>query len=117
MDPKIKELRDKINELENEIKLTKKDKPKSEKMEAYIPEQIFISWQSPARVFIQRDKAWFLKVAIVALLFILFFAFLDFAIKRASLKLSKASVMVLSPQKLLFITLPESNSLIAAISF
>jgi len=77
MDPKIKELRDKINELENEIKMTRKDKPKSEKMEAYVPEQIFISWQSPARVFIQRDKAWFLKVAIVALLFILFFAFLQ----------------------------------------
>ncbi len=77
MDPKIKELKEKIAELEKEVHMSRKEKSKAKKIETYVPEKILISWQSLARIYIQRDKAWFLKVAIVALLFILYFAFLQ----------------------------------------
>ncbi|MBU0976650.1 MAG: hypothetical protein ABIE03_05800 [Patescibacteria group bacterium] len=78
MDPKIEELKRKISELEkkldgNEIIPKNKVKPS----ESFAPTKTFLKWKSPSRVFIQRDKLWYLKVATIALLLILFFAFLQ----------------------------------------
>jgi hypothetical protein len=79
VDPKIKELKSKIAQLEKEMAETKskdgKKKPAASKQ--FVPLKVYYKWTSPSRVFIQRDKAWFLKIAIVALLGILFFAFLQ----------------------------------------
>ena len=80
MDPKIAELKKKIDKLEKEIKGARKN-TKAVKKTKFIPLKILYKWQAPTRVFIQRDKPWFLKIAIVALLLILFFAFLqDFVV-------------------------------------
>lgn len=83
MDPKIKELQKRIKELEKEMKQTKQTKAGKGKKtlkkvrKRLVPQKVLHSWKAPAIVFIQRKKAWFLKVSIVALLLILFFAFLQ----------------------------------------
>jgi hypothetical protein len=81
MDKKINELQKKIAKLEKELERGKKEekgdgKEKKEK-KTFIPMKILYSWEAPSRIFVPRDKAWFLKVAAVALLFVLFFAFLQ----------------------------------------
>jgi hypothetical protein len=77
MDPKIQELKIKISELEKEIKQSQKGSERLKQIDTYEPEKTIFEWQSLSRVFKQRDKVWFLKVSIIALLFILFFAFLQ----------------------------------------
>ena len=80
MDTKIRELKEKIAKLEREVESAKKRDRKEkdvEKKEKFVPLKILLRWTAPSRVFVPRDKAWFLKVATVALLFILFFAFLQ----------------------------------------
>ncbi len=89
----ISNLKKKIEELEKEIeqkegnKEDKKKKLSSKRAESVkkdgklVPFKVLLKWKAPVRVFMARDKAWFLKVAIVALLLIIFFAFLqDFII-------------------------------------
>jgi hypothetical protein len=84
MDPKVEELRKKIADLEKEIgQQNSGDKKKKEIKEkkSFEPLKILYKWSAPSRVFIQRDKTWFLKIAAVALILILLFAFLqDFMI-------------------------------------
>jgi hypothetical protein len=80
MDKKIKELQKRIKELEKEMKQTKAGKGKKilkKVRKKLVPQKVLYSWKAPAIVFVQREKAWFLKVSIVALLLILFFAFLQ----------------------------------------
>ena len=86
MDPKIKELREKIAKLEREIKKSTKRKDTKKRKSArgedvsvgkYVPLRIHYTWKSPARIFVPRDRVWFLKIATLALLFILIFAFLQ----------------------------------------
>ncbi|MDD3648417.1 MAG: DUF5673 domain-containing protein [Candidatus Dojkabacteria bacterium] len=82
MERKIEELKRKISELENKLEETQKStksdiKPK----ESFAPNKVLLKWESPARVFVKRNKVWYLKVAVIALLLILFFAFLqDFVV-------------------------------------
>ncbi len=77
MKPEIKKLQKRIEELEKEIAESMKKKKKPKKRENLIPSKVLYKWQAPERVFKKRDKPWFLKIAIIALLFILFFAFLQ----------------------------------------
>lgn len=80
MDDKIEELKKKVAALERELN---KDKGKNvensqrPEREKFVPMKILLAWKAPSRVFVLRDKAWFLKIASLALLFILFFAFLQ----------------------------------------
>ena len=79
MDKKVAELQKKIAELENEIKQVKGvvEKPVPLKEKQIIPSKTLYSWIAPSRVFIQRNRAWFLTVSFFALIFILLFAFLQ----------------------------------------
>lgn len=96
MDDKIKQLKKKISQLEKEIDEAKKEKDKKgkkkekeveaekkevkmvkKKKEGFVPTKTLVKWKAFSRVFVKRDKAWFLKVAIVGLLFILIAAFLQ----------------------------------------
>lgn len=79
MDKKIEELKKKIEQLENEIQRSKQGEVKEkkiEKKEKFVPMKILYAWKAPSRVFIPRDRVWFLTVGAIALVFILFFAFL-----------------------------------------
>lgn len=77
MDPKIDELKQKIAKLEREIEKTKKITEKEKEKKKFIPMKTLHKWSAPSRIFITRDKVWFLKIALIALLSILFFAFLQ----------------------------------------
>ncbi len=66
----IDKLKSQITELENKI-------GKQEKLEEDItPVEIYTTWSSPSRIFVARDRKWFLKNAAVALVAILVLAFL-----------------------------------------
>lgn len=85
MDKKIAELKEEISKLERELEKDKKGEKRKEgqetKEERRVPLKILYAWKSPSRVFVPRDKVWFLKIATIALLCILFFAFLqDFVV-------------------------------------
>lgn len=86
MDKKIEELQKKIEELEKEIEKRGDTKDEPEKVvvvkqEKYEPLKILYEWISPQRPFVKRNKAWFLKVTFLALIFILLAAMLqDFMI-------------------------------------
>jgi len=75
MDRKIEELQKRIQELEN--KITQKEPEKKEKLQDFVKQETLHTWDSPSRVFVKRDKPWFLKVAVVALILILLAAFLQ----------------------------------------
>ncbi|MBN2016329.1 hypothetical protein JW766_05885 [Candidatus Dojkabacteria bacterium] len=77
MDPKINELKNRISELEKQIKEQGEKGPEKEPADSFEPLKILLAWKAPARIFVQRDKPWFLKIAIIALFIILFFAFLQ----------------------------------------
>ena len=89
MEEKITELKKQIKELEKQVEETKKGTTKSKKKtknektlssegkSKFTPLKEYFKWQAPSRTFVKRDKPWFLKVAILALLLILFFAFLQ----------------------------------------
>ncbi|MFC1780482.1 hypothetical protein ACFLY9_02200 [Patescibacteria group bacterium] len=79
MDPKIDDLKKKIADLEKEIGNVKNGKEKEvrKEPEKFIPLKILFKWSAAERVYVQRDKPWFLKIAVIALLLILFFAFLQ----------------------------------------
>lgn len=84
MDKKIDELRKKIDELEKELARNSKEKRETKTLVVrsdFAPLEVLYKWKSPQRIFIKRDKAWFLKVTIIALLLILLAAFLqDFVV-------------------------------------
>jgi len=81
MDREIEKLKKRISELENEIAKDKQtggnEQSQVEETEAGQPLMVHYKWQSPVRVFVPRDKVWFLKILLVALLLILLFAFLQ----------------------------------------
>ncbi|MEI6462921.1 MAG: hypothetical protein WCO33_04645 [bacterium] len=68
----LKILREKIRELEQKTK-----DPKENPIEFDTPLEELFSWKSPSRVFVARDKSWFLKVAAAFLVIILLLAFLQ----------------------------------------
>ena len=79
MNKKVDELKKKIEELEQEIKSVK-DEGKSKKKrnkKKIVPLETLYSWESMARPYVKRGRAWFLSIATVALILILFFAFLQ----------------------------------------
>ncbi|MEI6887312.1 MAG: hypothetical protein WCK31_03710 [bacterium] len=68
----LKLLREKVSELE------KKSIEKEEKPEEFdTPLEVIFNWKSPSRVFVARDRSWFLKVAAIFLVIILLLAFLQ----------------------------------------
>ncbi len=82
MDKTIQELKRKIAILEKELERSKKtpmaevkSNGKNKRSNIYESNKVLYSWKSPSRVFVKRNKEWFLKVAVIALVFILFAAF------------------------------------------
>ena len=86
----IDKLKSQITELEN--KIGKKDRLE----EDITPVEIYESWSSPSRVFVARDKAWFLKNAAVFLVLILVLAFLGEIVIIVGLVSLLALIYVLS---------------------
>jgi hypothetical protein len=83
-DKKIEDLKKKIEELESQIKQTKRGvKPSTMAKSAkkFTSKKDLFTWKAPARVFVKHDRAWYLKIATIALVFILIFAYLgDFVV-------------------------------------
>lgn len=84
MDKKISELQKKIENLEKQIEGTKlreekadRLRPEGERPRSFEPLKVFYEWSAPQRVFVKRDKEWFLKTSFVALIFILISAMLQ----------------------------------------
>lgn len=79
MDKKEVDLKNKIADLEREIEKVKsgEGKKKAKKIENLAPQEVLYSWTALSRVFVERDKKWFLVISFFALLLILFFAFLQ----------------------------------------
>jgi len=79
LDTKIDDLKKKIADLEKEIDKVKgkEKKPIPLKKKKIVPTKNFYTWKSPARVFSKKNKVWFLKIALISLLMILFFAILQ----------------------------------------
>jgi hypothetical protein len=86
----IDKLKTQIAELEN--KLDNKEK----KEEELVPTEIYASWSAPSRVFVARDRAWFLKNAAVFLVIILLLAFLQEIVLIVVLVALLALIYVLS---------------------
>jgi len=80
MSSNINGLKRRIAELEKQVQVTKSGEEttkREKKQKSFIPLQVLYSWSAPERVFVQRDKPWFLKISAVALFFILVAAFLQ----------------------------------------
>lgn len=77
-DARIKELKQKIEKLEREIHKTKGEEVTEKKhVVKFVPLKTLYKWEAPSRIYVERNRLWFLKIAVVALLLILLFAFLQ----------------------------------------
>lgn len=80
-DKELELLKSKVELLEKELEMRKDDKDSKSKKptdeEEYKTSKVLYTWEAPIRVFVKRERKWFLTIGIIALILIFFLILVD----------------------------------------